>query len=174
MQRIGDALQHTTDRSVARLLVCHPPFRHRGWRTPHAVLKSRIKEIDREMSAGNEASIDAIQGVTLLLGNREMVKSPFGKLLYVEVAAISRGGIVRSPCDAIGSLAGKAPPGSGGSARPPRSTVARSRMTICSSCAIDGATPITPGNAASAMRTLGRSEDSAKPPLKRHRTRNGS
>ncbi len=77
----------------------------------------------------------------------------------------SRGGIVRSASDAIGSAPGTAPCGSGGNAMPPRPARSASRRRTVSRNSFDGATPMTPTNEPSGIRTPGRSADSANPSL---------
>lgn len=86
-------------------------------------------------------------------GNEET--RPRVSCLISTFPAFSRGGIVRSPSDAIGSLAGTAPFGSGGSAKPPRAASSASRRVASSRSSRDGATPIVPGCGQRGMRTPG-------------------
>src|SRR3990172_5324385 len=86
----------------------------------------------------------------------------------------SRGGFVRRPRLAIGSVAGTAPRASGSTTSSPRSVIARSRREISSNSSCDGATPIVPTNGDPGIRTRGRSGEVAQPSASSHRTRNGS
>ena len=92
-------------------------------------------------------------------------RAPLLSCLMSRLPPFSRGGIVRNACEAIGSAAGTAPCFLGRQRDAATAGRFASRRWTVSRNAFEGATPMTPTNEPSGMRTPGNSADSANPSL---------